>query len=318
MDVPVYLINGFIESGKTSFIRTTFEDPEFINTSRTLLILCEEGLEEYDVDAYKKKNIDVVFATDMGGLDPHYLNELNSTYRPDKVVVELNGMWKMEDVLEVDTPVGWITVQMITLINGETFDSYINNMRSLIIEELKYSDTIIVNRCENIDRKFVRRTIKPVNRKASILYETNDGMEAGGSEEDELPYDINQKHIDIEDDDFGLFYLDVMDNTKKYDGKEISFKAQYYRNQGMPKDTFAPGRFAMQCCANDIGFIGIVSRITSTYKDFFATHNDRDWIRVTGTVKNQFCREYRGKGPVLYVSELRDSEPAAEDIVYFT
>ena len=307
MDVPVYLINGFIESGKTSFIRTTFEDPEFINTSRTLLIVCEEGIEEYDVDAYKKKNIDVVFATDMGGLDPHYLNELNSTYRPDKVVVELNGMWKMEDVLEVDTPAGWITVQMITLINGETFDSYINNMRSLIIEELKYSDTIIVNRCEKIDRKTVRRTIKPVNRKASILYETNDGMEAGGGEEDELPYDINQKHIDIEDDDFGLFYLDVMDNTKKYDGKEISFKAQFYRNQGMPKDTFAPGRF-----------IGIVSRITSTYKDFFPTHEDRDWIYVTGTIKNQFCREYRGKGPVLYVSELRDSEPAVEDIVYFT
>ena len=318
MDVPVYLINGFIESGKTSFIRTTFEDPEFINTSKTLLIICEEGVEEYDVEAYKNKNIDVVFATDMGELDPHYLNELNSTYRPDKVVIELNGMWKMEDVLEVDTPAGWIIVQMITLINGETFESYINNMRSLIMEELKYSDTVIVNRCDGLDRKTVRRTIKPVNRKVQILYETNDGMEAGGGEEDELPYDINQKHIDIEDDDFGLFYLDVMDNTKKYDGKEISFKAQFYRNQGMPKDTFAPGRFAMQCCANDIGFIGIVSRITSTYKDFFISHNDRDWICVTGTIKNQFCREYRGKGPVLYVSALKDSEPAAEDIVYFT
>lgn len=318
MDIPVYLINGFLESGKTSFIRTTFEDPDFINTSRTLLIVCEEGIEEYDVDAYKKKNIDVVFATEMGELDPHYLGELNSFYRPDKVVIELNGMWKMEDVLEVDTPAGWVIVQMITLINGETFDTYINNMRSLIIEELKYSDTIIVNRCGNLDRKTVRRTIKPVNRKAAILYETEDGMEAGNGEEDELPYDINASRIDIEDDDFGLFYLDVMDNTKKYDGKEISFKAQFYRNQGMPKDTFAPGRFAMQCCANDIGFIGIVSRITSTYKDFFMTHSDRDWIRVTGRIRNQFCREYRGKGPVLYVNDLSDSEPAAEDIVYFT
>jgi len=318
MDVPVYLINGFLESGKTTFIRTTFEDPEFINTSKTLLIVCEEGIEEYDVEEYKKKNIDVVFATDMGELDPYFLGELNDKYRPDKVIIELNGMWKMEDVLEIDTPVGWITVQMITMINGETFDSYINNMRSLIVEEFKYSDTIIVNRCEGLDRKTVRRTIKPVNRKASILYETNDGMEAGGGEEDDLPYDINQQHIDIEDDDFGLFYLDVMDNTKKYDGKEISFKAQFYRNQTMPKDTFAPGRFAMQCCANDIGFIGIVSRITYTYKDFFTTHRDRDWIYVTGTVKNQFCREYRGKGPVIYVKTLTDCEPAADDVVYFT
>ncbi|MCR5432698.1 MAG: GTPase [Lachnospiraceae bacterium] len=318
MDIPVYLINGFLESGKTSFIKTTFEDPEFINTSRTLLIICEEGIEEYDVEEYKKKNIDVVYATDIGALDAEFLEELNRKYRPDKVVMELNGMWKMEDVLEVDTPVGWITVQMITLINGETFESYISNMRSLIVEEFKYSDTIIVNRCEKLDRKSVRRSIKPVNRKAQILYETAGGMEAGGGEDDELPYDINQKHIDIEDDDFGLFYLDVIDNAKKYDGKEVSFRAQFYRNQNMPKDTFAPGRFAMQCCENDIGFIGIISRISSTYKDFFPTHRDRDWVYVTGIIKNQFCREYRGKGPVIYVNNLRDCEPAAEDIVYFT
>ncbi|MCR5828939.1 MAG: GTPase [Lachnospiraceae bacterium] len=318
MEVPVYLISGFLESGKTMFIRTTFEDPEFINTSRTLLIICEEGIEEYDIEEYKKKNIDVVFMTDTGGLDPHLLHEYNDRFRPDKVVIELNGMWKMEDVLEVDTPPGWITVQMITMINGETFNSYITNMRSLIMEELKYSDTIIINRCEGLDRKTVRRTIKPVNRKAAILYETNDGMETGGGEEDDLPYDINQQHIDIDDDDFGLFYLDVMDNTKKYDGKEVSFKAQFYRNNMMPKDTFGPGRFAMQCCANDIGFIGIVSRITSTYKDFFQTHRDRDWIYVTGIVKNQFCREYRGKGPVIYVNGLKDSSPAEDEVVYFT
>jgi len=318
MEVPVYLINGFLESGKTTFIRTTLEDPEFAGTDRTLLIVCEEGIEEYNPEYCKKKHIDLEFATDMGELTAEYLEELDKRYRPDKVIIELNGMWKMEDVLEIDTPEGWITVQMITMINGETFDSYINNMRSLIVEEFKYSDTIIFNRAEKVDRKNARRTIKPVNRKAGILYETEDGMDNGQSDDDELPYDRNQKHLVIDDDDFGLFYLDILDHPDVYEDKEITFKAQFYKNPSMPKDTFAPGRFAMQCCANDIGFIGIISRIPSTLKDFMESHKDRDWIVVDGTVKTQFRREYGGKGPVLYIKKLLDSEPAADDVVYFT
>ena len=43
MDIPVYLITGFLESGKTTFINETISDPEFSQGERTLLICCEEG-----------------------------------------------------------------------------------------------------------------------------------------------------------------------------------------------------------------------------------------------------------------------------------
>ena len=45
---PVYVINGFLESGKTEFISFTLAQPYFQIKGKTLLILCEEGENEYD------------------------------------------------------------------------------------------------------------------------------------------------------------------------------------------------------------------------------------------------------------------------------
>ncbi len=45
---PVYMINGFLESGKTEFITYTLAQPYFQVRGKTLLILCEEGENEYD------------------------------------------------------------------------------------------------------------------------------------------------------------------------------------------------------------------------------------------------------------------------------
>ena len=47
-EIPVYLFVGFLESGKTKFIQETFEDPNFDSGDKTLLLVCEEGEEEYN------------------------------------------------------------------------------------------------------------------------------------------------------------------------------------------------------------------------------------------------------------------------------
>lgn len=319
MEVPVYLINGFLESGKTSFIQTTLADPEFVNGDRILLLVCEEGEVEYDELAYAKKNIFIVNVDSREDFTKDFLNNCNREYHPDKVIVELNGVWKMSDFLEMDVPKGWVTVQIITLVDSSTFLNYVNNMRSLIMEQIKYSDTIIFNRCTADTSKLtIRRTVKPVNRKAQLIYEAEDGLDMDDDEEDELPFDTSGDTIVIEDDDFGLWYLDALDNAKKYEGKKVKFKAMFYRDRKMANDAFVPGRFAMQCCANDIAFIGFPSRIPSTYASFFTNHKDRDWIYVEAKLKVEFKREYRGRGPVLYVTKLEDASPAEEEIVYFT
>ena len=51
---PVYVINGFLESGKTEFIMYTLSQPYFQTKGTTLLILCEEGETEYDEDILKR------------------------------------------------------------------------------------------------------------------------------------------------------------------------------------------------------------------------------------------------------------------------
>ena len=47
-EVPVYLFTGFLEAGKTKMIQETLEDEGFNDGSHILLLVCEEGLEEYD------------------------------------------------------------------------------------------------------------------------------------------------------------------------------------------------------------------------------------------------------------------------------
>ena len=319
METPVYMINGFLESGKTTFIKTTLEDPEFINGDRILLLICEEGEEEYDDAKFRKKNIFTEYIDEREDYNPEKLNELNAEYHPDKVIIEVNGVWNMMEVLNTQMPSGWVMAQLITMVDASTFMNYVNNMRSLIMEQIKYSDTCIFNRCDaNTKKTDIRRIVKPVNRKTQLIYESIDGTDMSQEEEDELPFDVNADTIVIEDDDFGLWYLDILDFPKKYAKKKVKFKAMFYRDAKMPKDTFVPGRFAMQCCANDIGFIGFSSRIPSFYADFLAEHKNRDWIYVEADIKIEFRREYRGKGPVLYVTKLEDSVPAEEEIVYFT
>ena len=46
--IPVYVFTGFLESGKTKFIQDILADPNFTENERTVLLLCEEGIEEYD------------------------------------------------------------------------------------------------------------------------------------------------------------------------------------------------------------------------------------------------------------------------------
>lgn len=319
MDIPVYLINGFLESGKTSFIKTTLEDDEFINGDRILLIVCEEGEEEYDEALLAKKNIFLTYVESREEFTHDYLNRMNAEYHPDKVIVELNGVWQMAEFQDMEVPKDWAMVQTITLVDATTFMNYVNNMRSMMMEQIKYSDTIIFNRCnKDTNKTEFRRTVKPVNRRAQMIYEAEEGIDMNEEEEDELPFDVSLDRIELDDDDFGLWYLDALDFGKKYEGKTMCFKAQFYKDKKMAIDTFVPGRFAMQCCANDIAFIGFTSRIPSTLADFLAKHQNRDWIYVEAKVRIEFRREYKGKGPVLYVTSLMDSAPAEEDIVYFT
>ena len=103
--IPIFLINGQLDSGKTRFITETIEMGQFDDAEHKLLIVCEEGEEEYDEQMLKDKKIDMV-VLEKEDLTEEKLNELDKKYDPWLVIIEYNGMWAPEDLLGTAKPRG--------------------------------------------------------------------------------------------------------------------------------------------------------------------------------------------------------------------
>ncbi|MBR5712129.1 MAG: GTPase [Lachnospiraceae bacterium] len=316
MEKPVFVINGFLDSGKTSFIRDTLSDPQFLAGGRVLVILCEEGEEELDEIALSKKGVSILTVEEKEQLTDVFLRQITDFYDPNMILIEWNGMWKLVDLFDIDLPEDWRMAQVITMMDSTTFPMYLANMRSMILDEVRYSDAVIVNRCDdNTDRSLIRRSIKSVNRKAQISYERADGKDAGDFE-DELPYDITQQQLTITDDDYGIWYMDASEYPEKYDGKTLTFLAMLYVSPRLPKGYIVPGRMVMACCAEDTQFSGFLAKLPAAVDP--DSLRSRMWFTVTANVRVQRMREYKGKGVVLYITSMVPAKEPADPMIYFS
>jgi len=241
---PVYMINGFLESGKTEFITFTLEQPYFQIKGKTLIILCEEGENEYDSKLLAKSRSVIEVIEDEEDFTPAKLMELEKKHKPERIVIEYNGMWNFKNV---KLPWHWKIEQQITMIDGSTFPMYYTNMRSLLAEMIRKSEMIIFNRCDGVeDLNSYKRNVKAVNPGAEIIFENEDG-EIDEIFEDDLPYDLNQDIIVLDNEGYGIWYLDSMDHLERYIGKKLQFVAMVLKPEDFPKGYFVPGRIAMTC-----------------------------------------------------------------------
>lgn len=314
MDVPVYLFTGFMDSGKTSLITQTLIENDFGVGARTLIIACEDGDEEYDEVKLAEQKATVIGVDSEEEFTADFLKDCDATMKPDQVFIEYNGTWEGAKILEMDLPKDWQIVQVLTTVDASTYEMYLNNMRSMMMEQVFASDVVIFNRCsDDTPKGKFRRTIKALNRKAQIVYEREDGT-IDENDMEELPYDLNQDVIEITDADYGIFYLDVQENPKKYEGKTIQFLALVYRPDKFgKKPMMIPGRFAMTCCAEDIQFIGLKCKYDGAEQ---IPH--KSWVNLTAELHYEFAKEYRGKGPVLYAKKVEKTAAPMEELVYFT
>lgn len=309
--MPVFLINGFLEAGKTQFLEFTMDQEYFQTEGKTLLIVCEEGDTEYDEKKLKKHQTAVVYVDELSKLTPAYLNELEVIYRPERVLLEWNGMWNQD---ELKLPDDWNIYQQITIIDGSTFDLYIQNMKPLLGAMLRNSELVIVNRCDGIaDEKLTsyRRTIRAMSRESEIVLEDKNGEIEQATLEEDLPYDINADVIKIKPADYGIWYIDCMDQPERYKGKTVEFTAMVLKSPKFPKGQFVPGRMAMTCCEADMTFLGFMCKWKDAEK-----YKTKEWVKVRAKVGVEYQRDYHGEGPVLYAENV---EKAAEikDIVQF-
>ncbi len=307
---PLYVINGFLDSGKTSFINYTLAQPYFKIKGKTLLILCEEGDEEYDPKVLKAGNVVVETIEDEGDCTAAKLMELDAKHNPERIVIEFNGMWNYKNF---KMPMTWTMEQQITMIDASTFVNYYTNMRSLLAEMLRKSEMIIFNRCDGIkELSNYKRNVKAVNPEAEIIFEDSQG-EVNEIMEEELPYDLKADVIELDNTGFGIWYLDSMDHPERYEGKTLHFTAMVMKPKGFRKNIFVPGRMAMTCCAEDMAFLGYACEYDGTDK-----LNDKEWVDVTAKVENKFLKEYNREGPVLNAVSVEKGKKPEKEVIDFT
>lgn len=304
----VFVINGFLDCGKTQFINYTLSQPYFRTKGTTLLLVCEEGEEEYDERLLKATNTVMVVAENESEIAPDKLTELDKKYKPSRVVIEYNGTWNYKNF---KLPFMWKLEQQITLIDASTFELYYTNMRSLLSEMMRKSELIIFNRCDNITDKLpgFKRNVKALNQQAEIVFEDKDG-EVNATLEEELPYDVSKDTIDLNDSTYGIWYLDALDNLDRYIGKTVSYVASALVPGDFAKGYFVPGRAIMTCCAEDIQFLGFACKYDGEVKD-------HSWVKVTAKVSREYFEGYRDEGPVLIATSVEPVKAPKQEVLTF-
>ncbi|WP_290772098.1 GTP-binding protein [Anaerofustis sp.] len=313
MNTPIFVVSGLLESGKTTLIKNMFRSPEFRNNGPTLLIVCEDGEEEYDREFLTSCNVHKVTVEECEKFTPSLLQNYEALYRPRQIIIEYNGTWKMDMLLDTKLPLGWEIASVYSVVNCESAELYMLNMRAMFMEPLGLSSLIIFNRYEDgMDRAKLRRNIKALNPMAQIVFERVDGSVVEETSED-LPFDINADVIEVKDEDYGIWFIDTLDNPGHYIGKKVKFKAQVYTDKSLPMKTFVPGRFAMTCCADDIQFLGHECRYFKNKLGF----NSRDWVDVWVRVEYEFNPQYGEDIPILYLEKIKGASKPSDELVYF-
>lgn len=310
--IPVYVFTGFLESGKTRFIREILADPGFTSGEKTLLLQCEEGVEELSEDELLDYTTVAVPIESRAALNPAALKKLEQLHAPDRVLVEYNGLWKLED-LEAAFPARWELYQIVTTVDASTFALYSNNLGPMMFEHITTADLVVFNRCTDALKDMLyQKNIRAMNPRAAIYLDSVDGSSEDYNQNMPLPFDVEADVIDITDADYGLWYIDAMGNPGKYDGKTVRFTGMVFRGEGVPVGYLVPGRFGMVCCAEDVSFLGFLCEYQGA-----DTLQTRDWVRVTASITVEALAQYRGEGPVLHAVEVTPAQAPAEELVYF-
>ena len=312
-EIPVYSFTGFLDSGKTKFIQETLEDPRFNAGERTLLLVFEEGEEEYDFSAYPNKNV-YLEVLDQQTVTAKDLQALQKKYKAQRVVAELNGMQQVGD-LYMRFPENWVVAQEVMFADSTTIMTYNANMRNLVMDKLVGAQMVVFNRLTpGADVMPFHKLARAASRRIDILYDYIDGTTSFDDIEDPLPFDINAPVIQVKDEDYALWYRDVSEEPQKYDGKTVCFKAQVAMLRRDKNGMFAPGRFVMTCCVEDIQFCGIPCRYAEA-----STLVSRGWVMVTAKVSAEKHPLYKGDvGPILTAIEVvKNVQPADPDVATF-
>lgn len=310
-DVPVYLFLGFLESGKTKFIQETLEDTRFNQGEKTVILMCEEGVEEYDLSAFKSGNVFIETIDGEAELTAEKLDDIEKRLRPDRVMCEYNGMFLVQKLFDA-LPENWQVVQSFMFVDSSTFLSYNGNMRQLVYDKLNVSDLVAFNRFDDkYGRDIFHKTVRAVSRRAEIIFEYVDGTVVPDDTVDPLPFDLDAPVVEIADRDYAIWYQDLCEEMSKYDGKTLRLHVRLINNKLLP-DAFIAGRDLMSCCVEDIRLAAVACRNPENIEI-----EDGEWYEVTGKLEVRFSKAYNKRGPVLTVEKAEKADAPEQPVATF-
>ena len=310
--LPVYLFTGFLDSGKTSFIRQTMDEGQFKDGLTTLMVVCEEGEESIDIMRLDDNKFVVRKIEDEDSVTEEAFLAFQKEVKPDRIIIEANGMWDINELLDA-LPGNWELAEVITPIDSTTFEMYLSNMKMMMTNQYLYSDLVVFNRCKDeYDRAMFKRMVRAVNRRAQVLYETPEGKVEDNVPE-ELPYDINADVIEVGDEDYGIFYIDTFENIDNYLNKTVRFKAKAAHPKDVKKDNvFVVARPAMTCCAEDIALVGFPCEY-----DKQAGIKEGAWVDVTAKVQAIMNRQTNEPSPYMIATNIETTSAPEDEVAYF-
>ena len=304
---PVYIFSGFLDSGKTTSIKNTLLDPRFTEGEKTLICAFEQGDVEYDDEFLKKTNSAVEYL-DFASFTPDIMKRLDNKYKPDRVFIEMNGLDNGIEFFKKGMVKGLEVAQILTTIDGSKFKLNMNNLKQFFYNHINISDLAIINRSDNQDLRYFRNNLKGINQKIQIIYEDEKGNVTDKIEDNY--FDVT-KPIIVSDADFGLWYMDLIDNPNKYDNVEITVNSYFYRIDDENPSVMGFGRKAMVCCSNDMQEILFPvfydQKNNLKMNKFYTLHG---FLRMTNTVENsRVC--------VFYLEDYETCDELADSLVYF-
>lgn len=312
MEVLIYLFTGFLEAGKTKYVQEILEDKRFNAGERTLLVVCEQGEEEYDPTVFASKNVFVEYLDEESQLTQDWLLQKQKEHKARRVLMEYNGMWQLSTLTDA-MPEEWTLYQIFLFFDATTFMNYNANMRSLVVDKLQLCDLVVFNRfTKDMNQMDFHKIVRAIARRVNIVYEYTDGNIQPDNIQDPLPFDLNAPVVEIKDQDYALFYKDLTEEPKKYAGKTVRYKALAVRNPQLGAGAYVVGRKMMTCCVEDIQFAALLAKDDCGYMP-----EGREWITLEAQVDVRFHKAYGKSGPILTVKKVTPAEAPEDEVATF-
>ncbi|MBR0385121.1 MAG: hypothetical protein IJI05_01070 [Erysipelotrichaceae bacterium] len=298
---PVYVFSGFLDAGKTTAIKESLLDPRFTEDETTLIVAFEQGDEVYAKPFLFDTYSSVVYLDGISELTEEKIVYFEDEYNPDRIIIELNGM-QDDTKLFANGSGNWEIADYLTFFDATTLKSQMLNMKQFVFNHVINSFVCYINRCTDQDLLFFRNNLKGINRNLMVVF-LDDHKKIINIESQ--MFDVS-KPLDINDDDYGLWYIDAVDNPDKYNGCQIKVKLKYLETVRAYKNTCIMGREAMVCCSNDLQQIGITCMGVNPDKI-----KKNTFYTITGNLKSVYDEE--GTRTVIIKAEKLEEAPRPED-----